>query len=85
MTYFLTSSSTDLGPWGNLRAGAGDSRKPSKGPEAVLGVDGKMHSAWNYDEFPNKNLFHHHYIIDQAKLDHRNKCSVVGKSGKLVC
>lgn len=37
LTYFLTSSSTDLGPWGNLHTGAGNYRKPSKGPEAVFG------------------------------------------------
>lgn len=56
LTYFLTSLSTDSVPRGNLRAGAGDFRKPSKGPEAVLGVDGKMHSARIYESSLNKKL-----------------------------
>lgn len=69
--YFLTSLSTDLVPRGNLRAGAGDFRKPSKGPEAVLGVDGKMHSAWIYESSLNKKLSRRQRFSDRARPDRR--------------
>lgn len=71
LTYFLTSLSTDSVPRGNLRAGAGDFRKPSKGPEAVLGVDGKMHSARIYESSLNKKLSQRQRCSARARSDRR--------------